>query len=81
MDGANARFIAGKAAWLADHLILYAVSQTGTGSDNPWVEAHGTVNTVLPIHQFDLRKLGSIINNGVPAHSGAGPAPSVAHAN
>jgi len=26
MDGANARFMAGNANWLANHLILYAVS-------------------------------------------------------
>jgi len=27
MDGANARFMAGNANWLANHLIIYAVSQ------------------------------------------------------
>lgn len=61
MDGANERFMSGKAQWLRDHLIVYAVK---TNSGNPWGEGLGTVGTELPVHEFDLRKVGSIINVG-----------------
>lgn len=67
MDGANQRFMNGNATWLADHLIVYAVSQTGSDARNPFKQAVGTINTPLPVHSFDLRKIGSIINQGVQA--------------
>lgn len=63
MDGANQRFMAGKTGWLANHLIIYGVNKTG-GSDNPFAQGLSNVNTELPVHQFDLRKVGDIINGG-----------------
>jgi hypothetical protein len=64
MNGANQRFMAGKTNWLASHLIVYSVTQAGSDTRNPFRQALGSVNTTLPIHQFDLRKIGDIINNG-----------------
>lgn len=63
MDGANQRFMNRKAAWLADHLILYAVDK-GTTNKNPYNQGLGTVGTELPTYDFDLRKVGKIINSG-----------------
>jgi hypothetical protein len=67
MDGANQRFMNGRSAWLADHLILYQVTQSGAWGNNPYNQATGTIATTLPIYRFDLRKLGGIINNGAAA--------------
>ena len=67
MDGANQRFMAGKTDWLARHLIVYSVSQVGSDTRNPFKQPLGTVGSTLPIHQFDLRKIGDIINNGSAA--------------
>lgn len=67
MDGANKRFMNGGAAWLANHLIVYKVTQAGAYANNPFRQNTGTVGTTLPIKQFDLRKIGDIINAGVPA--------------
>jgi len=63
MHGANQRFINGKTAWLATHLIVYNVSRA-TGGANPFGQDLGTVGTTLPIRQFDLRKVGGIILEG-----------------
>lgn len=65
MDGANQRFINGKSQWLANHMILYAVLKKNTAGD-PFQQGHHTVNTELPVHDFDLRKVGDIINNAAP---------------
>lgn len=62
MDGANQRFMTGKANWLASHLIVYNVF---SGSANPYNQGLGTVGTTLPIQQFDLVKIGAIqMENG-----------------
>lgn len=66
MDGANERFMTKKAAWLADHLIQYAVNKVG-GGDNPFGQGLGTVGAELPVEDFDLRKVGDIINQGSSA--------------
>jgi hypothetical protein len=60
----------GKAAWLANHLIVYSVNSKGSAQagDNPFNQNVSTVGTTLPIHEFDLRKIGDIIN--VPVASG-----------
>ncbi len=63
MDGANQRFMTQKAAWLTDHMILYAVAK-GTTSGNPYSQDLGTVNAELDTYEFDLRKVGKIINGG-----------------
>lgn len=63
MDGANQRFMTKKAAWLTDHLILYAVAK-GTTSCNPYSQGLGTVDAELDTYEFDLRKVGQIINAG-----------------
>ena len=42
------------------------MNQTG-GSDNPFGQALGTTGTELPVEDFDLRKVGGIINQGVAA--------------
>ncbi len=63
MDGSNQRFMNGGAAWLANHLIVYGVNKTG-GSDNPFGQGIGTIGTELPVHDFDLRKIGDIMNQG-----------------
>jgi hypothetical protein len=60
MDGANQRFMHGKAQWLADHLIVYNASRA-TGGANPFNQGLGTVDTELPVHDFDLRKIGGIL--------------------
>ena len=60
MDGANQRFIQGKANWLANHLIVYNVSRA-TGGANPFNQGLGTVDTELPVQEFDLRKIGSMM--------------------
>lgn len=66
MDGANQRFMTGKAQWLADHMILYAVNKKSTSGD-PFGQGHtASINTELPIQDLDLRKVGNVINNGVP---------------
>src|SRR5215469_5973769 len=67
MDGANQRFMAGKTNWLASHLIIYSVAQTGQPGNNPFNQGPGNVNTPLDTHDFDLRKIGDIINNGAAA--------------
>lgn len=62
MHGANQRFMNGKTVWLANHLIVYNVF---SGSANPFNQGLGTVGTTLPIHQFDLVKIGAIhMENG-----------------
>jgi hypothetical protein len=58
MDGANERFMHGKTTWLASHLIVYNVSRGTTG--NPFGDTAVTANTELPVHEFDLRKIGDI---------------------
>lgn len=63
MHGANRRFMTKKAAWLADHLILYTVSK-GSPSGNPFNQTLSTVGAELPVQDFDLRKIGDIINQG-----------------
>ena len=65
MDGANERFMGGKSQWLADHLILYAVMKKNVSGD-PFGQGHTAINAELPIHDFDLRKIGDIINNAAP---------------
>lgn len=67
MDGANKRFMAGEANWLASHLIVYNVSQAGAYGNNPFQQGLGTIGTELPTFQFDLRKIGSIMNAGAQA--------------
>lgn len=62
MDGANARFMAGKTAWLQRHLIVYNVFKTG--DSNPFEQGLGTANTELDVQEFDLRKIGGIHMNG-----------------
>ncbi len=63
MDGANQRFITQKAAWLTDHMILYAVAK-GTTNGNPYNQNLGAIGTALPTFDFDLRKVSKIINGG-----------------
>jgi hypothetical protein len=58
MDGANQRFMHGKTTWLADHLIIYNVARGTSG--NPFGDTAVTANTELPVHDFDLRKIGNI---------------------
>ena len=72
MDGANARFIAQKAAWLQRHLILYNVWVNN--GDNPFQQPLGTINTELDIYDFDLRKVG-----GIMMHGGQGKEYDLAH--
>jgi hypothetical protein len=67
MDGAHQRFMTGNSAWLADHLIVYAVSQIGSDARNPFRQPVGNVNTPLQTYDFDLRKIGSILNQGASA--------------
>lgn len=59
MDGANQRFMEGKERWLANHLIVYNASRA-TGGANPFNQNLGTVDTELPVQEFDLRKIGSM---------------------
>jgi hypothetical protein len=58
MDGANRRFMANPTQWLANHLTLYNV---GRGAANPFGQQQGTVGAELPVHDFDLRKIGKIV--------------------
>jgi hypothetical protein len=61
MDGANQRFMHGKERWLADHLVVYIYSVVrGAGGANPFNQGLGSVDTELPVHDFDLRKIGAI---------------------
>ena len=64
MNGANKSFMKSPTDWLASNLIVYNVSQAGHGSDNPFGQQLGTIGTELPTEDFDLRKLGSIVNAG-----------------
>lgn len=59
MDGANKRFMNGRSRWLAGHLIVYNVARSTSG--NPFGDPVVTANTELPVHDFDLRKIGSMI--------------------
>jgi hypothetical protein len=66
MDGANQRFMSGKTQWLANHMILYAVNKA-VGNGDPFGQGHtANIQTELPVQDLDLRKVGDIINNGVP---------------
>jgi hypothetical protein len=60
MQGANNRFILNKAEWLKRHLMIYDVN---AGAPNPYKQEAGNVGTPLPIFEFDLRKIGAIIND------------------
>lgn len=59
MDGANFRFMNGKSTWLGSHLIVYNVGRGTMG--NPFNDAALAATTELPVHEFDLRKVGSIV--------------------
>jgi hypothetical protein len=60
VDGANERFKQGKATWLANHLIVYNVDRSSGGA-NPFNQGLGTVDAELPVQDFDLRKIGSMM--------------------